>query len=182
MSTTWYEHRFNFYGCHVIAYIDNQAVMQGEIDRFGFMPDVAGIRVFKDTEHGWELEKPFTDCVLLWEESKLKDIRCSEALPGDYAVIGTHKYKIAEKHDDSFILEGLFPMDIHAGVIDYCLTKTRPLPRGEGFYTDRDDDCLYQTAAGDWFFLGLGDNLEFTQASESMIESFINVKPLKLPE
>lgn len=180
--TEWYEHRFNFYGCHVIAYIDNQAVVQGEIDRFGFMPDMFGIRVFKDTEHGWELVKPFTNCALLWEESEFKDIRCSEAKPGDYAVIGTHKYKIAEKHDNSFILEGLDPMDIHYGVIDYCLSRVGVLPQAAGWYTDRSNHVLYLSKSGDWYTFSQEGKPEFNRVDESDLRSLINVRNLKMPE
>lgn len=181
--STWYEHRFNFYGCHVIAYIGNRAVMQGEIDRSGFMPDVCGIKVFKDTEeYGWELEQPFSDCVLFWEESEFRDINCSEAKPGDYAVIGTHKYKITEKHDNSFILEGLESMDIHTGVIDYCLTRVGVLPQAAGWYTDRDNRVLYLSKSGDWYTFSQEGKPEFNMMDESDLRSLINVRNLKMPE
>lgn len=181
--SAWYEHRANLSGCHVIAYIGGSAAMQGKIDRFGYMPHAAGVKIFKWTIHGWELEYQFTDCVLLWEESEFKDIRCSDAKPGDYAVIGTHKYKITEKHDNSFILEGLDPMDIHFGVIDYCLTKVDVLPKGQGYYTDRDQDVLYQTAKGDWYVLGWGgDGVKFAKTSKDEIEKYGGIKALELPE
>lgn len=178
----WYEQRMNFTGCHVLAYKYGQSAITCKLDKFGFIFDQPGIRVFRDTEDGWKLIHPFTACELLWEESEFTDISISEAKPGDYAVVGYHKYKIVEKNDNCLILEGMPIMDTPYELISYCLAKTRHLPMDEGFYTDRNGDVLYQTKTRDWFKIVNDKETMFFHLSEQEVDNLINVQQIELPD